>query len=86
MDNEYKLTATNRRERDVEVSTAEVLQAAIIGIPMAKERIEAAASAAIPLLSLLGTLYDIEVEGIEPVVQPMFRNGMTAAPAVPASR
>ncbi|WP_433620129.1 hypothetical protein [Paenibacillus cellulositrophicus] len=85
MDNEYKLTATTRKERDAEESTAEVLQAAIIGIPMAKERIEAAAFAAIPLLSLLGTLYDIDVEGIEPVIQPMFRNSMTAALAVPAS-
>ncbi|MET3544124.1 hypothetical protein ABID47_000718 [Paenibacillus favisporus] len=85
MDNEYKLTATTRQERDAEESTAEALQAAIIGIPMAKERIEAAASAAIPLLSLLGTLYDIDVEGIEPVIQPMFRNGMTTASAAPAS-
>lgn len=85
MDNEYKLTATTRKERDAEKSTAEVLQAAIIGIPMAKERIEAAVSAAIPLLSLLGTLYDIDVEGIEPVIQPMFRNGMTTVPAAPVS-
>ncbi|OZB94966.1 hypothetical protein [Paenibacillus sp. XY044] len=85
MNNEAKTAVTTQEEKHAEANLAEELHAAIIGIPMAKARMEAAASAAIQLLSLLGTLYDINVEGIEPVLQPMFRTGMTTAPVNPAS-
>lgn len=58
-------------ENNTNTNRAEELRIALVGTPLDDIRLERLTSAALPILGLVNTLFEIDVEGIEPIILPM---------------